>query len=271
MWNNAFDMFNFLHTNIPDPFLLEWGILKIRWYGFLMVVGGLFGYWLILKLAKRKEVEKKIFDDLLIYFPLGAIIGARIYYIIYAWDFYKDNLVDVFKVWEGGLAVHGIIIGGFAATYIYCRNKKISFWRIADLAAVGLSAAQMIGRAGNYFNQEIFGKPTESAWGIPIELANRPAGYESYSFFHPVFIYECLGSAVIASLLFYLNWKKLKWKDGTVFLLYLMLYSAMRFCLEFLRIDYSPTIFGFRWAMIMSVLIFCGSLTVFIWKKYKKA
>lgn len=262
-------MFNFLHTNIPSPYLIEWGILKIRWYGFLMVVGGLFGYWLILKLLKRKEVDKKVFEDLLIYFPVGAIIGARIYYIFYAWEFYRHNLLDIFKVWEGGLAVHGIMLGGFTATFIYCRVKKISFWRIADLAAVGLSAAQMIGRAGNYFNQEIFGKPTNLPWGIPIEVANRPAGYESYSFFHPVFIYECLGSAVIASLLFYLNWKKLKWREGTVFLVYLMLYSIMRFSLEFLRLDYSPEIFGMRWAMIMSSLIFTGALALVVFRKFK--
>ena len=263
-------MFNFLHTNIPSPYLIDWGIIKIRWYGFLMVVGGLFGYWLILKLVKRKDVDKKIFDDLLLYFPIGAIIGARIYYIIYAWAFYKDNLLDVFKIWEGGLAVHGIMIGGFIATYIYCRRKKISFPAIADIAVVGLSAAQMIGRPGNYFNQEIFGKPTDLAWGIPIELANRPVGYESFAFFHPVFLYECFGSLLIAGLLFWLNWKKFNWKPGTIFAVYLMLYSIMRFCLEFLRLDYSPEIFGVRWAMIMSSLIFFAALAFLVYGKFRK-
>ena len=263
-------MFDFLHSNIPDPYLIEWGILKIRWYGFLMVVGGLFGYWLILKLAKRKELDKKLFQDLLLYFPLGAIIGARIYYVFYAWEFYRNNLLDIFKIWEGGLAVHGIMIGGFIATYIYCKRKKISFWQIADLAVVGLAAAQMIGRAGNYFNQEIFGKPTDLAWGIPIEAINRPAGFESFEYFQPVFLYECFGSMLIAGLLFFLNWKKLKWSDGNIFLIYLIMYSAMRFGLEFLRIDYSPVLFGMRWPMIMSVLVFMVALSVLIYRKCRE-
>ena len=263
-------MFTFLHQYIPNPYLLEIGFLKIRWYGFLMVVGGLLGYWLILKLAKRKEMEPGIFEDLLLYFPVGAIIGARIYYVIYAWDFYQNNFWDIFKIWEGGLAVHGIMIGGFVATYLYCRKKKLSFFAIADVAVMGLAAAQMIGRAGNYFNQEIFGKPTELAWGIPIAIANRPVGYESFEFFHPVFLYECLGSLLIAGLLFFINWKKLNWKTGNVFAIYLILYSIMRFCLEFLRIDYSPAVFGVRWPMIMSVMIFICAIGVLLWRNLKK-
>ena len=260
-------MFNFLHTFHPQPILFKLGPLEIHWYGFLMVIGGLVGLAVVVSLAKKFGLAKNMFSDLLLYFAIGAVIGARVYYVLYAWEMYRNNLFDVFKVWQGGLAIHGIMLGGFAATYLFCRVKKQSFLFIADFAVVGLAAAQAIGRAGNYFNQEIFGRPTAWSIGIPIDAINRPEAFLNAEYFHPVFLYECLGNLVIAVILFLIMRRRLKagnWQTGNVFLLYLVLYSMQRFLLEFLRVDYSPLVFGVRWAQIVSAgLIFgCGALII---------
>ena len=228
-----------------------------------MVIGGLLGFFIILKLAEKYKIEKKFFEDLLFWWVLGAIIGARIYYVVYAWEMYKDNLIDILKIWEGGLAVHGIILGGFVATFIYCRIKKKEFLLIADLCATSLVAAQIIGRVGNYFNQEIFGKPTTLPWGIPIEPAFRPEQYADFEFFHPTFIYESLGNILILLVLLFvhnLRFKKRDFLPGQVLFGYLTAYSILRFCLEFLRTDYSPLVFGVRWAQLLSAIIILISI-----------
>ncbi|NQT50248.1 prolipoprotein diacylglyceryl transferase [Candidatus Kuenenbacteria bacterium] len=260
---------SFLHNFHPQAVLIKLGTLQIHWYGFLMVVGGLLGFWIILKLADHYKIDKKFFHELLIYWVIGAVVGARIYYVLYAFEFYKDNWLDVFKIWQGGLAIHGIMLGGFVATLIYCKIKKQNFWKFADVIALGLIAAQVIGRVGNYFNQEIFGKPV--SWGIPIDVINRPAEYLSFEFFHPTFLYESLGSLVIFGILLLLTWFRFKRKKaiaGNIFLLYLILYSVQRFLLEFLRLDYSPLVFGVRWAQILSggLILVC---LVFLIKKQR--
>ncbi|KKR06780.1 MAG: Prolipoprotein diacylglyceryl transferase [Parcubacteria group bacterium GW2011_GWC2_39_14] len=228
-----------------------------------MIVGGLLGFSLILWLIKKYKLEKKFFEDLLFWWVVGAIIGARIYYVIYAWEMYKDNWLDVFKIWQGGLAVHGIMLGGLITTFIYCRLKKKEFLLTADLVVTGLVTAQIVGRIGNYFNQEIFGLPTNLSWGIPIDLSFRPEQFMNSSFFHPTFIYESLGNILILCLLLFLHLRRFKKKEfqpGQIFFSYLILYSILRFSLELLRVDYSPIVFGVRWAQLLSGIIILTSI-----------
>ena len=260
-------MLNFLHAYSPQPILLSLGPVQIHWYGFLMVIGGLLGLWLAVRLAARYQLDKKIFDDLFLYWVIGAVIGARVYYVLYAWEMYQENWLDIFKIWQGGLAIHGIMLGGFSATIIYCRIKKIDFWLLADVLAVGLVAAQIIGRLGNYFNQEIVGLPTNLPWGILIDAGNRPFGYGNSLYFHPTFLYESLGNLIILGILLLVTFQRFKRKKrqaGNIFLIYLILYSVLRFGLEFLRTDYSPYVFGVRWAMIVSgaIIIVCAAFLI---------
>jgi phosphatidylglycerol:prolipoprotein diacylglycerol transferase len=272
-YNNNEFMFNILHSYYPQSILLQLGPVSVHWYGFLMVVGGLIGYFLVLWLARFYQLEKKFFSDLLLYFVVGAVIGARIYYIIYAWEFYRHSWLDVLKIWEGGLAIHGIMLGGFLATLIYCRVKKRNFRLTADLVATGLVSAQIIGRVGNYFNQEIFGRPTELPWGIPIDFINRPAQFASFEFFHPTFLYESLGNLLILGILLLVHWRRIRtgrWLSGSVFALYLTLYSVLRFGLEFLRTDNSPMLFGVRWAQIISVGIVIAAVSWLLTRKFRK-
>ncbi len=261
-------MFNFLHNYIPDPIFLNLGVVKIHWYGFLMVVGGLLALWIVIRLARQEKIKADQIVDLAFYWLVFSVIGARLYYVLYAWEYYRENLWDIVKVWEGGLAIHGILIGGFLAVLYFVQKNKLNFWRLADLIVPGLALAQAIGRVGNYFNQEIFGKPTDLPWGIPIEALYRPAQYLNNEYFHPTFLYESLGNLIIFGILITLTCLKIKgkvnWPAGVLFGGYLILYSIQRFCLEFLRIDYSPVIFGVRWAMVFSGLIIVGSLILII-------
>jgi len=291
-------MINFLHTFNPQPILLKLGPIEIHWYGFLMVLGGLIGLFFVIKLGNKAGLDKKIFEDLIIVFTVGAIIFARIYYVIYAWPMYRDNFWEIFKIWQGGLAVHGVMIGGFLAVLIYTRLKKLNFWQIADHAAIGLVTAQIFGRIGNYFNQEIFGKPTDLAWGIPIDLLKRPAEYVDFDYFHPTFLYEVVGNVLVLGILLFLwkysetmirdnllrstnyggqardkadNAKMIGGRSiGIIFLSYLILYSILRFIIGFLRIDYSPMLFGLRWPQVVSLLIIVCCLFFLLRKIVKK-
>ena len=268
-------MINFLHTFIPQPILFELGPIKIHWYGFLMVVGGLVGFYVVLRLAKFYKIKKETLYDLAFYFTLAAVLGGRIYYVLYSWSYYKDNLFDIFKIWEGGLAVHGVLIGGFLAIYFFCRKKQLKFLTIADLAVAGFVIGQVIGRWGNYFNQEIFGLPTDLAWGIPIEVARRPLEYISARYFHPTCLYESFFNLIIFADVVALHYLKIKKApaflfDGAIFFYYIMAYSVLRFCLEFVRIDQSPLVFGIRWAQLFSALLFVGAAGIYVFLFVKK-
>ncbi len=267
-------MFNLLHTFIPSSIAFSLFGLNVYWYGLLMMLGGLLGLFIVWWQAPKIKLERAVVWDLAFYFAIGAVIGARIYYVIYAWPMYSSHPIDMLKVWEGGLAVHGVLLGGLIATFIYSKWKKIDWWSLVDLVAIGFVAGQVIGRWGNYFNQEIFGKPTDLPWGIPISLEKRPLGFENFDFFHPTFLYESLANLIIFGGLFLL-WQlkirnKIKLPTGFIFSMYLICYSILRIGLEFLRTDYSPVVLGLRWPIVMSGILFIMGIILIIFQYKKK-
>lgn len=262
-------MFNFLHIYHPPAILFSLGPINIYWYGLLMVIGVIGGFLIVSHLAKFYNISLDQLFNIAFYGLIFGLLGARIYYVAYLWDYYSENWLDIFKIWQGGLAIHGIIIGGFTAIWFYCRKSKLNFWLTADLVAIGLSFGQIIGRWGNYFNQEVFGQPTNLPWSIPIDLANRPAGFENFQFFHPTFLYESACNLLVfisLSIYYFIRIKKQKAGYGNIFLTYLIFYSTGRFFLEFLRIDPMPALFGLRWAQIMSLGIILLSIVGLIIK-----
>jgi len=267
-------MFNFLHTHSPDPILFSIGSIDIHWYGFLMVFGGLIGLTLAWYLAKRFRIRRAWMFDLAFWWAVCGLVGGRIYYVLYAWTFYKDNPLDILKIWQGGLAVHGVMIGAFLATFVFAKVKKIPWLKMFDLCAIGLVTAQIIGRWGNYFNQELFGKPTDAAWGIPILPANRPFEHVAEQFFHPTFLYESILNIVLLAALLVLVWlrfnKKIKIKNGIMFFSYILGYSIIRFNMEFFRIDYSPYVFGVRWAQLFSAILIVAAIFFIIFLSIRK-
>ena len=278
-------MINFLHNFLPQPILFQFGLIKIYWYGLFMVLGIIAGLTVVLKLAKRLSIKNDEVYDLGFYLIIFSLIGARIYAVFLELPFYLKNPFEIIAVWHGGLAIHGAIIGGVLTLIIYSWKKKQSFWQWADLLAPALALGQTIGRFGNYFNQEIFGKPTDLPWGIPIALQNRPIDYISQQYFHPTFLYESGLNLINFFILFFLlklkNSSKLQvtslprkiakrfiWgyrlQEGAIALVYLINYSLIRIAMEFLRTDHTPKIFGIRLPILVSLGIIILSLGLII-------
>jgi prolipoprotein diacylglyceryl transferase len=205
--------------------------------------------------------------------PFG-IIGGRIYHVITSPAQYfgaNGNPVDALRIWEGGLGIWGAISLGAVGAYLYFRTHKttLNFRQLLDSLAPGVVVAQAIGRIGNYFNQEVFGRPTELPWGLEIDPVNRPNGFESYSTFHPTFLYELLWCLVVAALLIKLPGvlKQITSKQGDVFALYIFGYTAGRVWIETLRIDEANLILGLRLNIWVSLIVLIAASAYLIASK----
>lgn len=266
---------NFLHTYIPNSIFLDLGFIKIHWYGVLIAIGVVIGMAVVIFLAKQYKIPKEKIYDLAFWVILIGLIFDRLYYVIYAWPFYKNNLLDIFKVWEGGMAIHGGIIGGVFAIYLFSKKYKLNWRLIADLAIMALFIGLMIGRWGNYFNQELFGKPAFMPWGIPIAFENRPLDYNQFEFFHPTFLYESILDFISVLILLgfhFLRVKGRKFYSGNIALCGIIMYSLIRFNMEFLRLDYSATFGPLRVAQVASIVLILLSIVLYSIniKKYEK-
>lgn len=228
----------------------------IKWYGICIAFGALLGVLAAKYSCKKKNIDYSTFIDLVIIaLPVG-LIGARLYYVIFSFSNYKNNLIDVFNIREGGLAIHGGIIFGLLTAFIFTRIKKMSFLKVADAAAPSVILAQAIGRWGNFFNQEAHGGPVSYDY-----IKHFPAFIQKGMdiggiYYHPTFLYESLWNLCVFVVLILIN-KKNK-QDGLTAFTYLGLYSMGRFIIEGLRTD-SLMIGPFRVAQIISL---CG---VTIW------
>lgn len=252
-------MFNFLHSFSPSPILLDLVLIKIHWYGLLVGAAVFFCLWLALKLAKRVPLAPDHIFNLAFYLVIFGLIGARLWHVVfYNFNYFLANPADIIKVWQGGLAIHGAIAAGLLTLLVYCRRHQLSFWLVAGMLAVVLPLGQAIGRVGNYFNQELFGRPCAYQWCIPINPANRPDQYVNFTHFQPVFLYESLLNLALFIMLFFV-WRR-KVQSGFVALLYLGGYSIIRFITEFWRLD-SAVWQGLTWVqwlclgVLTSVLI----------------
>jgi phosphatidylglycerol---prolipoprotein diacylglyceryl transferase len=234
---------------MPQGFYL--GPIFIYFYGIIIVLGALAGTVLVGYEAKRHGYDSGIAMDMLPWLMIAGIIGARLWHIItppasmveqgITFGYYLTHPIDAINIRKGGLGIPGAVIGGAIALWFYCRKYKLSVAEWLDFAAPGLALAQAIGRWGNYFNQELYGKPSNLPWAISIAPQFRLPSYANVQYYHPLFLYEFLWNLVVMSLLLWAARRFSSWlKKGDVFLFYLVLYPAMRFFLEFLRLDPSP-------------------------------
>ena len=225
----------------PEVPFLQGSPLSIRWYGLLIASAVLLGVTLSQWLAMRRNVNPDLVSDLAIWMVVGAIPCARLYYVLFEWQEYAQRPGDIIAIWKGGIAIHGAILGGTLAALIFCRLQKVSFWQMADLVAPSLALGQAIGRWGNFFNSEAFGRPTDLPWKLYIPPLNRPPQYADVAYFHPTFLYESLWNLAVFGLLMTLFFRDLKGKPslktGTLFLIYLIAYGAGRVWIEGLRTD----------------------------------
>lgn len=266
-------MFKLLHMYHPQPIAMIIGPFVIRWYGFFLALGALVGIIAVVSLAEKYKIKRNEIYDLAFFLILFGLIGARLYYILYGWSYYSTHPLDMVKIWEGGLAIYGAVIFGILVIYYFAKNQKLDFWRLLDVTAVGLVVGQIIGRFGNYFNQELFGKPTTLPWGIPIDQANRPARYANFQYFHPTFLYEILLNILLLAALLLLHRYSLigkkKIKAGTIAFVYLIGYGLIRIFTETLRTDSTPFVFGIRWQMLASGLLIAASVIAIILRRKK--
>lgn len=262
-------MITFLHTFNPQPIALQLGPLAIHWYGLFMVAAMVAGLLVLLRLAKPAGISSDSVFDLAFYLIIFSLLGARIYAVFLELPYYLAHPARIIAVWQGGLAIHGAIIGGATTLLVYCWKKQQSFWQWADRLVVALPLGQAIGRWGNYFNQELFGKPTQRPWGIPISAANRPLEYLSSQYFHPTFLYESFLNLLNFLILLAL-YPKLKKYNGVLAFVYLINYAIIRILMESLRVDSTPLLFGIRLPVLVSGLAIVISVGL-IWSRLTAA
>lgn len=221
--------------------------LEIAFYGIIIAAGVLLGILTAEKEAKRTNQNPDDYTELAIYAIIFSIIGARIYFVIFTWDNYKNDLLSILNTRQGGLAIYGGIIAAFITLFVFTKKKKLSFFLMADTGCQGLLVGQIIGRWGNFFNREAFGTYTDGLFAMrlpidavrPGDISNEIAAHivegTNYIQVHPTFLYESLWN--LGALLFITFYKKHKKFDGELFLLYLLLYGVGRAWIEGLRTD----------------------------------
>jgi phosphatidylglycerol---prolipoprotein diacylglyceryl transferase len=252
----------------PGPIIFEIGPIVVRWYGLLIASAVLIGVTLSQYLAKRRSINPDLLGDLAIWLVVAAIPCARIYYVLFEWQEYAQHPGDIIAIWKGGIAIHGAIIGGTIATIIFARLNRISFWQLLDLVAPSLILGQAIGRWGNFFNSEAFGKPTDLPWKLYIAPRYRPLDLLNSEYFHPTFLYESLWNLGVFALLLALffwglrNYERLK--TGTLAAVYLIAYSLGRVWIEGLRTD-SLMLGPLKIAQIISLSAIALGLLILAW------
>ena len=250
--------------NTIDRVAIQIGTIPIYWYGIIIGAGVFIGLWLAMRESERRGLDKDLFVDLLIYAVPISIISARIYYVIFEWSYYKENLGDIYKIWNGGIAIHGALIGAVITTIVFARSRNISFWKIADIAAPSLILAQAIGRWGNFINQEAYGGEVSRQFlenlMLPDFIVNQM--YIQGAYHHPTFLYESLWNLLGFGLLLLL--RRVNLRQGEMFLTYVIWYSIGRFFIEGLRMD-SLMLFGeLRMAQVLSLSLVIGGVILLI-------
>lgn len=249
-----------IQNKIPSPPSPTFSIagLQIHYYGLFISCGFLIAtfiasYIWVLKFRQNKKDVNPIFDLLIVVLPSG-IVGARLYYVITMWNLYQDNWIDIFKIYEGGLGILGGLMGGLISVVVFCRLKKIDFLQIASCIAPTVPLAQGIGRIGNWFNVELYGKETDLPWGLDISRGK----YSATVFYHPTFLYEIIWDLLIFAILMLLFFRFRNFRKISI-PLYLMFYTFGRFWVEQLRIDESNYLFGIRLNIFFIMIVFCAS------------
>ncbi len=260
-------------ASIPSPANGVWnlGPLPIRAYAIIIIIGILVAMRVGTKRWVAKGGNVDDVGNIAIYAVPAGVIGGRLYHVLSDNQIYfgpdGKGLVAAFRIWDGGLGIWGAIALGFVGAMYACRKYGIDFPGIADALAPGIVLGQAIGRFGNYFNQELFGSPTDLPWGLQIDYAHRPSGYEEFTTFHPTFLYESLWCTAVAVVLIW-SARKFDLKNGQVFALYVALYCLGRIWIESLRIDEANLILGLRLNVLTSLVV--GLTAVFwIWRRGK--
>ncbi|MFC4335566.1 prolipoprotein diacylglyceryl transferase [Salininema proteolyticum] len=255
---------------IPSPSVSEWqlGPFTLRAYALSIMVGIVAAVWITEARLRSRGAPKWATLDVAVWAVPFGIIGARLYHVFTTPQPYFGENGDpakIIAIWEGGLGIPGAVLVGALGAYIACRKMNLPFPMLADAIAPGLPVAQALGRFGNWFNQELYGKPTEVWWALEIDEAYREPGYFQYATYHPTFLYEALWNVGVAVAVWAAD-RRFKFGAGRAFALYVLLYGVGRYWVEGLRIDHAEVFLGLRLNQWTSILIVLGAL-VYLWFK----
>ena len=251
------------------------GSVQVHYYGIILAAAIVAGFGVALARAKKAGFDRSFLEDLGFWLIIFGIIGARAYYVIFYPQFFRGDFLEIFRIWHGGQAIYGALIGGALTVWYFARKYKINFWRITDFLVFALPLGQAIGRLGNYFNYEAFGKPTNLPWKIFIPQNFRPAGYEQYQFFQPAFAYEALASLALFALMLGIEkyfeknpgktWVQRLNQPGIFTAIYIIGYSIARFFVEGIRLD-SAYLSGFRVDQITALFLIVLTSAILVYR-----
>ncbi|SFL83409.1 prolipoprotein diacylglyceryl transferase [Salibacterium qingdaonense] len=257
-----------IYTAPPiDRVAFEIGSWPVYWYGILIGLGALFGFLLANRESKKRGLPKDIFADLLIFAIPVSILCARLYYVIFRWGYYAENPGEILAVWEGGLAIHGGLIGAVLTAVVFTRKRGVSFWKMADIAAPSIILGQAVGRWGNFINQEAHGGPVTRSFLENLQLPNFiiEQMFIDGTYYHPTFLYESVWNLLGLVLLLLL--RRVNLKRGELFLSYIIWYSAGRFFIEAMRTDSLMIGDTLQAAQVISVILIIGSALVWAYRR----
>lgn len=250
-----------------DPVAFSLGPIQVHWYGVIIGLGIALALWLAIREGEKRGLDNDLFADLMLWAIPISILSARIYYVIFQWDYYSQHPSEILAIWNGGIAIHGALIGAVVTAYIFTKKKNVSFWKVADIAAPSIILGQAIGRWGNFINQEAHGGEVTRAFlenlMLPEFIINQM--YINGTYYHPTFLYESiwnlLGFALLISL------RKVNLRRGELFLSYVIWYSIGRFFVEGLRTDSLMLTDMLRIAQVISIALIILAVGLWIYRR----
>jgi phosphatidylglycerol---prolipoprotein diacylglyceryl transferase len=250
-----------------NPIAIDLGPIQVHWYGLIIGFGVLLGLIIALRESERRGLDKEIFTDMILFAVPIAIISARIYYVIFQWEYYSQNPGDIIKIWNGGIAIHGALIGSVLTAIVFAKVKKVSFWKLADIAAPSLLLGQAIGRWGNFMNQEAHGGEITRSFlenmHLPEFIINQM--YINGTYYHPTFLYESIWN--ILGVIILLSLRKVNLRRGELFLTYVIWYSIGRYYIEGLRTDSLMLTDSLRIAQVISIVLVAVAIALVVYRR----
>ena len=255
-----------MFSSIPSPTFnhLDLGPLSVNLYGLMIALGAIAGIGIAQRRWAARGGDPEDIATIATWALPAGLVGARLYHVITDWYRFEGRWLDVFAIWEGGLGIPGGLVAGAAVGAWVAHRRNLPVLQLLDIAAPAIPIAQAIGRLGNWFNQELFGGPTDLPWGLRIDPMHRPAGLAPVETYHPTFLYEALGNLTLAALLVFVAERRLRLRPGQLFTAYVAGYAALRFVVESVRIDPASEILGWRVNLWVSAITFVGAAVIIV-------
>ncbi len=252
-----------------NPIAFSLGPIQVHWYGVIIGVGIALALWVAMREGEKRGLDKDLFADLMLWAIPISILSARIYYVIFQWDYYVQHPSEILAIWNGGIAIHGALIGAVVTAFIFTKKRGVSFWKVADIAAPSIILGQGIGRWGNFINQEAHGREVTRAFlenlMLPDFIVNQM--YINGAYYHPTFLYESVWNILGFALL--IGLRRVNLGRGEIFLSYVIWYSIGRYFVEGMRTDSLMLTDFLRIAQVISIGLIILAITLWVYRRVK--